>query len=81
MIQSSLKIFRYKFYFCRSILNQAQHAATNYGQPSSPTSTMAPQSGRGASVVSYFVTKATSNSQKTHDFYRFVATNMKHTHT
>ncbi|XP_055296544.1 dmX-like protein 2 isoform X5 [Sitodiplosis mosellana] len=35
----------------KSILNQAQHAATNYGVPSSPTSTMAPQSGRGASVI------------------------------
>lgn len=48
------------FSSCRSILNQAQHAATNYGVPSSPTSTMAPQSGRGASVVSYFVTESTS---------------------
>lgn len=40
------------FFFCRSLLNQGSHAAQNYGAPSSPTSTMAPQSGRGASVVS-----------------------------
>lgn len=58
-----MNIFR-KFFFCRSILNQAQHAATNYGVPSSPTSTMAPQSGRGASVVSYFVTKATFTQKR-----------------
>lgn len=40
------------FCFYRSMLNQAAHAAQNYGAPSSPQSGMAPQSGRGASVVS-----------------------------
>lgn len=34
------------------MINQAAHAAQNYGAPSSPQSSMAPQSGRGASVVS-----------------------------
>lgn len=42
-----------KYFLFRSILNQAGQAAQNYGAPSSPQSTLAPQSGRGASVVSF----------------------------
>lgn len=42
------------------MLNQAAHAAQNYGAPSSPQSGMAPQSGRGASVVSL-------TRERTHD--------------
>lgn len=43
---------------------------------------MAPQSGRGASVVSDFVTKSNLTLPKTKTkTLHFVVTNMKHTHT
>lgn len=48
-------LIRSNFWFnfgYRSILNQGAHAAQNYGIPTSPQAGLAPQSGRGASVVS-----------------------------
>lgn len=42
-------------FFSRTLLNPTINSVQNYSQPSSPQAGMGSQSGRGASVVSYFI--------------------------
>lgn len=43
------------FLFSRTLLNPNINSVQNYPQPSSPQAGMGSQSGRGASVVSFFL--------------------------
>lgn len=46
--------FNLIFFFSRTLLNPTINSVQNYSQPSSPQAGMGSQSGRGASVVSFF---------------------------